>query len=126
MAKRRTRRTKTTKPLTIVEQMQAEYNAYRRNALHCATAAEWEAAVEKLLKKRFGDCKPTMRQLVDAARDATTKCDRCGGSGRYQWGAVVNGRCTNSGPCFRCQEKGYFTQEDYRRNWGYDNHQRVI
>lgn len=37
--------------------------------------------------------------------------------------AVVNGKPTGpGGVCFRCQGKGYQTDEDRRRNWGYDQY----
>lgn len=53
-------------------------------------------------------------------------CHNCGRTGRYGWGAIVNGVPTHSGPCYQCQEKGYVTVEDRRRNWGYNMHKKVF
>lgn len=36
----------------------------------------------------------------------TRNCYRCGGSGIYRWGAVVNGVSTYQGVCFRCGGSG--------------------
>lgn len=35
-------------------------------------------------------------------------CYRCGGTGVYCWGAVINGKSAHSGPCFACQGGGEF------------------
>ena len=35
-----------------------------------------------------------------------TACDRCGGSGIYTWGAVINGRPQYAGTCFKCEGRG--------------------
>ena len=35
-----------------------------------------------------------------------TACDRCGGSGIYTWGAVINGRPQYAGTCFKCEGHG--------------------
>lgn len=106
---------------STVQKLREEFRKLMRNALHCASKDEWMAAVRKLA----GD-NPTPEQWVEAARKATTKCDRCTGSGQYQWGACVNGKMTHSAQCYRCQGKGHFNQEDYRRNWGYDQHIKVL
>lgn len=50
------------------------------------------------------------------------KCDRCRGSGVYGWGAVVNGKISHSGPCFRCHGTGTQDARDMRRNNAYDRH----
>lgn len=110
--------TKTIKQVAAEAETDILRGAFRklmRNALHCATKEEWMSAVKALA----GD-NPTPEDWVRAAEQATTKCDRCGGTGTYQWGACVNGHMTHSGCCFRCEGKGHHTQEDYRRNWGYD------
>ena len=49
-------------------------------------------------------------------------CDACKGGKRYVVGPIVNGVPAWSGPCFRCNSKGYQTAEDKKRNWGYDTH----
>lgn len=53
------------------------------------------------------------------------KCERCRGTGVYGWGASVNGKMEHSGPCFRCEGKGFQTAEDERRNDYYDNHRTL-
>jgi len=53
------------------------------------------------------------------------KCDRCNGTGTAIWGAIVNGKPTHSGTCYRCQGKGLQTEADKRRNYGYDCHAAV-
>lgn len=47
------------------------------------------------------------------------RCWRCRGTGIYQWGAVVNGKCTHSGACYQCQGKGWQSDDDKRRNAAY-------
>lgn len=55
-------------------------------------------------------------------------CLDCSGTGTYYaGGAVVNGRFTGkTGPCYRCQGKGYQTDDDRKRNEYYDLHVRTI
>ena len=48
-------------------------------------------------------------------------CDACKGSKQYIVGPIINGVPAWSGPCFRCNSKGYQTAADKKRNWGYDN-----
>lgn len=107
-------------------QLQAELAFLRRNALYSCTAAEWLKAVEGLAARRTKGRKPTFEEFVQAAKDATVTCEACNGSGTYYWGACVNGKMTHSGPCFRCNGKGQQGQADFRRNWAYDQHRRVI
>ena len=94
---------------------------FHRNKV--ANKEAWDAACRDYATRHFGE-NPTPEEWLEAALNTT--CDRCDGSGRYQWGAQVNGRMTNSGPCFRCKSKGYFTDDDHRRNWGYDNHLKAV
>lgn len=35
-------------------------------------------------------------------------CGRCGGSGIFYWGAVINGVPSHSGPCFACVGGGMY------------------
>ena len=49
-------------------------------------------------------------------------CAKCGGSGEYRWGAVVNGKPSKSGQCHSCQGTGRQTQRDIRRNVAYNRH----
>jgi len=48
-------------------------------------------------------------------------CEKCRGTGTYGWGAVVNGKISHSGPCFRCNGTGRETARDFRRNLAYDS-----
>jgi excinuclease UvrABC ATPase subunit len=50
------------------------------------------------------------------------KCAKCNGTGRYSWGAVVNGRPTHSGQCHSCQGTGKQTRSDIARNNAYNRH----
>lgn len=38
-------------------------------------------------------------------------CDRCGGSGMYKWGAVINGSSQYAGGCFKCGGTGKLHKE---------------
>lgn len=59
---------------------------------------------------------------VSIAASTKVTCTHCGGTGVYKWGASVNGVMTHSGPCYQCEGKGYQTDADQRRNWGYQNY----
>ncbi len=61
-------------------------------------------------------------EWIEAARTVKHTCPKCNGRKVYEWGACVNGRMTHSGPCFRCEGKGYLNFDDMRRCIGYDNH----
>lgn len=50
------------------------------------------------------------------------KCAKCKGTGRYSWGAVVNGKASKSGQCFSCGGTGKQTVRDIRRNETYNRH----
>jgi hypothetical protein len=53
-------------------------------------------------------------------------CRRCAGTGRfitYMENGVPKGP---GGPCFRCDGKGFQTEADQRRNWGYDNFAPIL
>lgn len=55
-----------------------------------------------------------------------TKCTRCAGTGKfvtYMENGVPKGP---GGPCFRCGGKGYQTEADARRNYGYDVYGRRV
>jgi hypothetical protein len=102
-------------------QLRFQFKQLRDNATYCVELKEWMIAVRALAGSN-----PTPEQWVEAARKAKTKCDVCKGSGVYRWGASINGVMQHSGPCFRCESKGYQGQADYVRNRIYDNHRRVI
>jgi hypothetical protein len=42
------------------------------------------------------------------ANNPSAGCWRCNGTGVYRWGAVVNGKSTHEGPCFRCVGGGQY------------------
>ena len=48
-------------------------------------------------------------------------CWKCGGSGEYKWGAIVNGVPSHVGVCFRCDGTGTITAEKSMRNNYHDN-----
>lgn len=50
------------------------------------------------------------------------KCAKCGGSGVYCWGPVVNGTPRHSGKCNSCGGTGEQTVKDIRRNQAYNRH----
>jgi hypothetical protein len=107
-----------------VSALRAEFAQLQRNAEHVVLRAVWRSAVEALLPKRKSRRNPS--HWVKAARAAQVTCPSCGGSGMYYWGACVNGVMTHSGPCYRCNGTGKQGQEDFRRNWGYDMHRKVV
>lgn len=56
----------------------------------------------------------------------TARCDTgCRGTGTYGWGAFVNGAPAHSGPHYHCGGRGYVTDADLRRNWGYWQNVRI-
>lgn len=66
-----------------------------------------------------------LKPVVGHVTKHEEKCERCRGTGVYGWGASVNGKMEHSGPCFRCEGKGFQTAEDVRRNDYYDNHRTL-
>jgi hypothetical protein len=76
-------------------------------------------------KSNSDEREPEQRQIPEG----TTTCDSCGGSGKwYGHGYVLNGVFQGpTGKCYPCNGKGYQTDEDRRRNWGYwQNNERRI
>lgn len=55
-------------------------------------------------------------------------CQKCNGTGIYAWGASVNGRMTNAGPCFSCRGTGKQDKAQIKRNRTYNRHKlrRII
>lgn len=50
------------------------------------------------------------------------ECVKCRGTGRYGWGASINGQMQFSGPCHSCGGKGYQTASDIKRDEAYNRH----
>ncbi len=63
-----------------------------------------------------------MYDMAVPARKAGDQCPKCRGSGRYSWGAVVNGSPQHSGQCHSCGGKGYQTAADIGRDIAYNRH----
>lgn len=60
--------------------------------------------------------------FVTAAQMVAVPCARCAGTGEFIT-YVENGVPKGPGGiCFRCEGKGYQTDADRRRNYGYDNY----
>ena len=49
-------------------------------------------------------------------------CNKCQGTGRYSWGAVVNGQPSKSGTCFSCKGTGRQKRDDIARNHAYNRY----
>jgi hypothetical protein len=107
--------------MPTTEELRKEFELLRRQGSYDVGLAEWNGELANLLPTN-----PVPQDYVDAARKVTCRCPNCSSTGRFQWGASVNGRMTHSGPCFRCNGKGRQNAEDGKRNWGYDNHRRVV
>lgn len=62
-----------------------------------------------------------MKELVKVCKNGTkvwrvsTSCDRCGGTGRYVWGAIINGVAQYSGTCYKCNGSGIMFRNEYER-----------
>jgi DnaJ-class molecular chaperone len=50
------------------------------------------------------------------------ECEKCRGTGRYSWGAVVNGRPSKSGECYSCRGTGRQDRRQIARNECYNRH----
>lgn len=65
--------------------------------------------------------------FATAVDDANRKCDHCAGSGEY-WvraeGFSEHGKY-NRAVCFRCGGKGRQSDDDRKRNWGYDQNRPI-
>ena len=57
--------------------------------------------------------------------DEPGECGKCRGSGSYNWGAVVNGKPTKTGPCHSCGGTGRQTHSDIKRNEAYNRHKLI-
>lgn len=54
--------------------------------------------------------------------DREGTCVKCKGSGRYAWGAFVNGKPTHSGMCYSCRGTGKQDRRQIKRNETYNRH----
>lgn len=58
-----------------------------------------------------------MKYLVKVCKNGTkvwaedVACDRCGGTGTYTWGAVINGVPQFAGTCYKCSGSGLVTRQ---------------
>jgi hypothetical protein len=111
-----------------LEELREQYRKLRRNAKYGADMEVWDAAVADLAVRRArkaGLMEPTPEMWIAAAEDVTVECEQCHGSGMFYWGAVVNGKPTHGGPCFRCAGAGRQGPADFARNQCYDGHRKV-
>ena len=61
-------------------------------------------------------------RLANPDAEVMTFCGRCAGTGRFVT-MVLNGKPTGlGGECFRCEGKGWQTEEDEKRNVAYDKY----
>ena len=111
--------TTTTNKATFTAELRREFATLRRNALTFATRDEWMSEVSARACKLSDGETPTPSDWVQAARHATTRCDRCHGSGVYNWGGTVNGKPVHTGTCYQCGGVGRQGQDDYKRNYGH-------
>jgi DnaJ-class molecular chaperone len=54
------------------------------------------------------------------------QCEKCSGSGVYGWGAVVNGQCEKSGPCFSCKGTGKQSVKQIKTNMAYNRYKIAL
>lgn len=50
------------------------------------------------------------------------RCVKCGGTGEYRWGVVVNGAPRHVGRCHSCGGTGVQTRDDIARNTAYNRY----
>jgi late competence protein required for DNA uptake (superfamily II DNA/RNA helicase) len=97
-----------------IEELRDEFRKLRRNATQFMGREAFDDQINALTRKNA-----TPEEFVYAAEKVTCSCERCRGTGRYSWGACVNGKMEHTGDCYACQGKGRLNQDDFRRNWGY-------
>lgn len=115
-------------PAEIAEELERETAELRREYRGIRnrsgqSPAVFNAAVElKLLALNADPETATPKQWLRAAKLVHFRCGRCAGTGAYITG-TVNGVPTGPGGiCYRCEGKGFQTDADRRRNFGYDNY----
>jgi hypothetical protein len=114
---------KTLTKAELAAQLEASHVAYEKLATHNASILAQIAALQQPAAAQVSDHShaAAAAQVSDhshaaqpsngAVRDAVIRlrCAKCSGSGRYG----------EDGDCYRCEGKGYQTEADRRRNWGY-------
>jgi len=111
-----------------LEDMRSEFRKIRHAAVrgfHFRTGDDWMIQVRAQLARMGVGGDPTPQQWLSAARNVQVPCRRCAGTGNFIT-RVENGKPQGpGGPCFRCNGKGYQTEADWRRNYGYDMNRPV-
>ena len=102
-----------------VEKLRAEYKRIR--GLFVSGSSLEPKQFDALVREAAGD-NPTPERWVNVARGMKVKCGRCAGTGKFITMVVNNKPTGPGGICFRCEGKGYQTEADARRNWGYDRY----
>jgi hypothetical protein len=128
IVKSKAKKIRVKKPKTHLDKMREEFRILMRNASYVVAVEVWRVEVDKLATaaaRKANVKQPTIAMWIEAARRASVVCPSCDGSGTYYWGACINGKMTHSGPCFRCSGKGRQNQEDFKRNWAYDQHRKA-
>jgi DnaJ-class molecular chaperone len=59
---------------------------------------------------------------LSVPNDQPGRCAKCKGSGRYGWGACVNGRMQHEGVCFSCKGTGKQSPRQIKTNHAYNRH----
>lgn len=100
-----------------LNEMRAEFKKLRDSAVYAMGREEFDSILNASIRAGA-----TPEEYLAVAAGVTCECERCQGTGRYSWGASVNGKMSHTGDCFRCSGKGYQDQDDFRRNRAYDRH----
>lgn len=103
-----------------LNKLRTAFARLQTNGAYALTRESWRAAVQALLPEN-----PTPEDWIDAAKRLKIKCPVCHGSGVYLYGTCVNGQMSKSGPCYRCESKGYQNFRDFARNKYYDEHRSI-
>jgi len=80
---------------------------------------------DSMVRNKVG-ANATPEQYVATAKSMRVKCKRCAGTGQFITMVVNNKPTGPGGICFRCEGKGFQTEADARRNWGYDRFGRKL
>jgi hypothetical protein len=100
------------------EDARNEYRTILRRSA-AKSPQEFNTLVAELLASK-GIKEATPEQWVKAAKRVHIPCYRCACTGAFITGSI-NGIPTGpGGSCFRCNGKGYQTDEDAERNYWYD------